>query len=151
MRKKSCSSCEFNFGNVCAGNGKRKDNGESTYGMQMSKAKKMFPSGCDDWSLSMQAFTEIEEAKGKETRKIIEKLIQKEYGNKRLPFIFCTKDDSDKIRFGYSGLGTDMLSIIVSVIEDMVSEGCLDEEMIDFLNVWLEQRIKALKANKTKN
>ena len=30
--KKSCETCEFNFGNVCAGYGKRTDNGNDLYG-----------------------------------------------------------------------------------------------------------------------
>lgn len=46
MIEKSCLTCEFNFGNVCAGFGTRKDNGKETYGMPMDEAEKMFPSGC---------------------------------------------------------------------------------------------------------
>lgn len=37
-----CSTCEFNFGNVCAGHGTRTDNGEDTYGMAMDEAVKCF-------------------------------------------------------------------------------------------------------------
>ena len=54
----NCSTCEFNFGNVCAGYGKRTDNGESTYGMPMDEAEKMFPNGCEDWGISFGAFSE---------------------------------------------------------------------------------------------
>lgn len=39
---RKCKNCEFNFGNVCAGHGKRTDNGEDTYGMPMDLAKKCF-------------------------------------------------------------------------------------------------------------
>lgn len=38
--EKNCSSFEFNFGNVCAGHGIRKDNGEDTYGMPIEETDK---------------------------------------------------------------------------------------------------------------
>ncbi len=47
--EQNCSTCEFNFGNVCAGHGARVDNGKDTYGMPMEEAEKMFLDGCDDF------------------------------------------------------------------------------------------------------
>lgn len=38
--EQNCSTCEFNFGNVCAGHGARTDNGQDTYGMQMEEAER---------------------------------------------------------------------------------------------------------------
>lgn len=58
---RNCSTCEFNFGNVCAGYGTRTDNGEYTYGMNIEMAEDMFPQGCKDYGLSLSAFTIIEE------------------------------------------------------------------------------------------
>lgn len=52
----SCDTCEFNFGDICAGHGKRLDNNEDTYGMAINDALKMFEKGCDDWGLSLLAF-----------------------------------------------------------------------------------------------
>lgn len=63
--KKSCSTCEFNFGTVCAGYGKRTDNGEYTYGMPMKEARRMFPNGCEDWGISLDAYIEQEEMNGR--------------------------------------------------------------------------------------
>ena len=56
--EQNCETCEFNFGNVCAGHGTRTDNGEDTYGMEMYDAVKMFPNGCDDYGISLDAFIE---------------------------------------------------------------------------------------------
>lgn len=56
----NCENCEFNFGTVCAGYGKRTDNGKYTYGMDMELAKQMFPNGCEDFGLSLDAFIEQE-------------------------------------------------------------------------------------------
>ncbi|MBE5963438.1 MAG: hypothetical protein E7252_00685 [Lachnospira sp.] len=58
--EKSCLTCEFNFASVCAGYGTRTDNGENTYGMPMKKAKEMFPQGCEDYGISLEAFIEQE-------------------------------------------------------------------------------------------
>ena len=63
--EKSCATCEFNFGNVCAGYGVRKDNGKETYGMSMKEAEKMFPSGCEDYGISLGAFIEQEKMNGR--------------------------------------------------------------------------------------
>lgn len=60
MTKKSCETCEFNFGNVCAGYGKRTDNGKDTYGSDMDEMEIMFPNGCSDWGVSLNAFIEDE-------------------------------------------------------------------------------------------
>lgn len=57
--EQNCSTCEFNFGNVCAGHGTRTDNKETTYGMPMKDAKKMFSKGCYDYGISLCAFIEI--------------------------------------------------------------------------------------------
>jgi len=61
----SCSTCEFNFGAVCAGHGIRLDNGEDTYGMTMAEAKNMFTDGCDDYGISLEAFIEQEQLNGR--------------------------------------------------------------------------------------
>ena len=39
--EKSCLTCEFNFGDVCAGHGVRTDNGQDTYGMDIEEARKI--------------------------------------------------------------------------------------------------------------
>lgn len=63
--EKSCSTCEMNAGVVCMGSGKRKDNGDSTYGMPMEKASAMFPHGCEDYGISLSAFEEQEKLNGR--------------------------------------------------------------------------------------
>lgn len=63
--KMCCDTCEFNFGSVCAGYGTRKDSGETTYGMAMDKAKAMFPDGCEDYGISLDAFIEQEQMNGR--------------------------------------------------------------------------------------
>lgn len=63
--EKSCATCEFNFGNVCAGYGTRTDNGQETYGMPMKEAEKMFPTGCGDYGISLDAFVEQEKVNGR--------------------------------------------------------------------------------------
>lgn len=64
--KPSCDSCEFNFGTVCAGYGTRTDNGEYTYGMPMDEAQKMFPKGCRDYGIALDAsFIEQEKMNGR--------------------------------------------------------------------------------------
>lgn len=59
--EKNCSTCEFNAGIVCMGSGKRTDNKENTYGMPIEEAEKMFPNGCNDWGISLNAFIEENE------------------------------------------------------------------------------------------
>ena len=59
--EKSCSTCEFNAGTVCMGSWKRTDNNESIYGMSIEETEKMFPNGCGDWGISLQAFIEENE------------------------------------------------------------------------------------------
>jgi hypothetical protein len=61
----NCSTCEFNFGNVCAGHGIRTDNGQDTYGMPMEEVDKMFPNGCDDYGISLDDFIEQEKLNGR--------------------------------------------------------------------------------------
>ncbi len=63
LLKKCCDTCEFNFGTVCAGYGTRTDNNESTYGMPMEEAEKMFPNGCEDYGISAEAFAYQEKLK----------------------------------------------------------------------------------------
>lgn len=63
--EQNCSTCEFNFGDICAGHGIRTDNGEDTYGMTMGEVKRMFPSGCDDYGISLDAFIEQEKSNGR--------------------------------------------------------------------------------------
>ena len=47
------------------GSGKRKDNGDSTYGMPMEEAQRMFPHGCDDYEISFSAFVDQEKLNGR--------------------------------------------------------------------------------------
>ena len=63
--EKSCDTCVMNAGVVCMGSGKRKDNGDSTYGMPMEEAQKMFPRGCDDYEISFPAFVDQEKLNGR--------------------------------------------------------------------------------------
>lgn len=63
--EQNCSTCEFNFGEVCAGYGTRTDNGQETYGMPMEEAEKMFLDGCDDYGISLDAFIEQEKSNGR--------------------------------------------------------------------------------------
>ena len=63
--EKSCLTCEFNFGDVCAGHGIRIDNGQDTYGMPMEEAQKMFLKGCDDYGISLDVFIEQEKLNGR--------------------------------------------------------------------------------------
>ena len=65
----SCKTCEFNFGTVCAGYGKRTDNGKDTYGMPMDEAEVMFPHGCSDYGVSLDGFIEQEKSKFKVVKK----------------------------------------------------------------------------------
>lgn len=63
--ERSCATCEFNFGNVCAGYGTRTDNGEETYGMPMNEAEAMFPEGCEGYGISLNTFVEQEKMNGR--------------------------------------------------------------------------------------
>lgn len=56
MQNKSCKTCEF-YSSVCMGTGKRTDNGGLTYGMPIEEAEKMFPNGCEDWGVSLMAYS----------------------------------------------------------------------------------------------
>lgn len=57
--KKSCDTCEF-YNTACMGSGIRTDNNESTCGMPIEEAMKMFPNGCEDWGISLEAFIDEE-------------------------------------------------------------------------------------------
>ena len=63
--EQACATCEFNFAAVCAGYGTRTDNGEKTYGMSMDEAEDMFPQGCEDYGISLDAFIEQEKLNGR--------------------------------------------------------------------------------------
>jgi hypothetical protein len=41
------------------------DNGEHTYGLPMEEMIKMFPNGCNDWGISLDAFIEEEKMNGR--------------------------------------------------------------------------------------
>lgn len=56
---RKCATCEFNFGQQCAGHAKRKDNGQDIYGMPMNEAMEMFPEGCTDYGISLESFREV--------------------------------------------------------------------------------------------
>jgi hypothetical protein len=62
--EKNCSTCEFNFGDVCAGHGTIIDNGDDTYGININAVNKMFPNGCNDYGISLNSFIEQENFKG---------------------------------------------------------------------------------------
>ncbi|KGA98987.1 hypothetical protein AJ85_18965 [Alkalihalobacillus alcalophilus ATCC 27647 = CGMCC 1.3604] len=63
--EQNCSTCEFNFGDVCTGHGTRMDNSEDTYGMPIEEADKMFPAGCNDYGISLDYFIEQEKLNGR--------------------------------------------------------------------------------------
>lgn len=65
MVEKNCDTCEFNFGDICAGHGIRIDNKKDTYGMLIEEAIRMFPNGCDDYGISIDAFIEQEKMNGR--------------------------------------------------------------------------------------
>lgn len=54
--EKNCFTCEFNLG-VCAGGATLID-GKSSYGMSIEEMIKLFPNGCDEWGISLDAFIE---------------------------------------------------------------------------------------------
>lgn len=60
-----CETCEFNFGSVCVGYGTRTDNGEQMYVMPMTDAEVMFPHGCEEYRISLEAFIEQEQMNGR--------------------------------------------------------------------------------------
>lgn len=62
--KPSCGSCKFNFGEVCASHGIRKDN-EDTYGSDINEMISMFPDGCEEWCISLNTFIEQEKMNGR--------------------------------------------------------------------------------------
>lgn len=61
----NCSTCEFNFGDVCAGHGTRADNGEDIYGMPIKEVEAMFENGCNDYGISLEAFIRQEKINGR--------------------------------------------------------------------------------------
>ncbi len=63
--EKNCSTCEFNFGVVCASHGVRLDNGLDTYGMSIDLSCDMFPNGCDEWEISFESFVDQEKMNGR--------------------------------------------------------------------------------------
>ena len=65
MAKKCCDTCEFKFygdDGICAGYGKISEN-ENTYGKPIKEVKKIFPNGCEDWGISLEACIEEEKRK----------------------------------------------------------------------------------------
>lgn len=56
-----CASCTSNMGVVCAGYGKRIDNGEDKYGMPIEKAMELYPNGCEEYSISMMSYCDLED------------------------------------------------------------------------------------------
>lgn len=49
---KNCYNCEYNINEVCV---IKKDTGASE-NLTIERARRMFPGGCDDWSLSLQVY-----------------------------------------------------------------------------------------------
>ena len=64
MTRKHFAFCAKSYSDVCAGYGTRTDTGKETYGMPMEDAEKMFPAGCDDYGISLEAFIEQEKKNG---------------------------------------------------------------------------------------
>lgn len=60
-----CSTCGLNAGAACMGYGIRTDNGQDTYGMDTEEAGKMFPNGCSDYEISVQAYITEEKINGR--------------------------------------------------------------------------------------
>lgn len=65
---RTCGTCEFNTGAACGGSGRRTDTGENTYGMPIEEAARMFPHGCSDWGISLDAYIAQEIAREKEAK-----------------------------------------------------------------------------------
>lgn len=63
ITKACCSTCEFNFGDICAGHGIRIDNQKDPYGSNIDEMKKMFPDGCEDYDIDFNSFCDEEEHK----------------------------------------------------------------------------------------
>lgn len=63
--EENCYNCEFNFGNVCAGHGINVDNGKDPYPMPMEQAIAMFPEGCENFGISLEAFIKQEQMNGR--------------------------------------------------------------------------------------
>lgn len=61
--KANCNTCEFKFGDICAGHGKIAD--EDTYGFPIKACKALFPKGCDDYGISLKAFIQQEKINGR--------------------------------------------------------------------------------------
>ena len=58
-------NCKYNFGNVCARHSTRKDNGKDIYGKPMEEVIVMFPEGCEDFGISLDAFIKQEKMNGR--------------------------------------------------------------------------------------
>lgn len=56
--EKSCDTCAFDFGTVCAGN-------TDYYGVPMETVAELFPNGCDNWEISMDSFIEQKKLNGR--------------------------------------------------------------------------------------
>ena len=54
--KETCATCQYNLGDICAGFGERSDNGELTFGMPIEETKAMFPQGCEEYTVSAEAY-----------------------------------------------------------------------------------------------
>mgnify|MGYP001067889732 CR=1 FL=1 len=63
--KKSCLTCKYNFGPVCASHGDVMLNNKDLYGQSIDECIKNFPDGCDDWVISFSAFIQQEQLNGR--------------------------------------------------------------------------------------
>lgn len=52
--KRTCATCEFNFGNVCVGYGIQKDTQKRDVQYVDRGKRKMFPTGCDDYGICLE-------------------------------------------------------------------------------------------------
>lgn len=59
MIKKSCSTCEWNFGTNCSAGVKDPETGEDLYGAPMKEMRKRFSGHCDYWEISLSAYIRL--------------------------------------------------------------------------------------------
>ena len=62
--KRTCDTCEWNFGSVCAA-GVEDENGKSLYGYPMAYMREHYSGKCSHWNISLTAFIEEEKRKAK--------------------------------------------------------------------------------------
>lgn len=53
--QRNCTTCEDYHG-ICMGNGVKRDDNKSTFGMPLEDALRMFPNGCEAYHISLEAY-----------------------------------------------------------------------------------------------